>query len=120
MLDRVQLETMPRVAPGTSMQEIVTAKFDYAQLDRERSPVRLRLNSTVIQLRNAKGGVDVLYVRTGKVRRIRCKKAIDAGFYAIFPYLCPDVPPAQRNALALGVRSPLVYMSWPHATGGRG
>jgi spermidine dehydrogenase len=102
---------MPRVAPGTSMEDIVTAKFDYAKLDRERSPVRLRLNSTVVQLRNAKGGVDVLYVRAGEVRRIRCKKAIYAGFYAMLPYLCPDVPSAQRSALALGVRSPLVYIT---------
>jgi spermidine dehydrogenase len=102
---------MPQVAPGTSMDDIVTAKFDYAQLDRERSPVRLRLNSTVVQLRNAKGGVDVLYSRAGAVRRIRCKKAIYAGFYAMMPYLCPDVPAAQRSALAQGVRSPLVYIT---------
>ena len=102
---------MPRVAPGTSMEDIVTAKFDYAQLDRERSPVRLRLNSTVVQLRNAKGGVDVLYSRAGAVRRIRCKKTIYAGFYAMMPYLCPDVPAAQRSALAQGVRSPLVYIT---------
>jgi len=102
---------MPHVAPGTGMLDIVTAKFDYAQLDRERSPVRLRLNSTVVQLRNARGGVEVLYVRAGEVRRIRCRKAIYAGFYAMLPYLCPDVAAAQRAALALGVRSPLVYIS---------
>jgi len=102
---------IPRVAPGTGMEDIVTAKFDYAQLDRERSPVRLRLNSTVVQLRNAKGGVDVLYVRAGEVRRIRCKKAIYAGFYAMLPYLCADVPALQRSELALGVRSPLVYIA---------
>ena len=102
---------MPRVAPGTSMQDIVTVKFDYAQLDRERSPVRLRLNSTVVQLRNAKGGVDILYVRAGELRRIQCKKAVYAGFYAMLPYLCPDVPAPQRSALALGVRSPLVYVT---------
>lgn len=102
---------MPRVAPGTSMEDIVTAKFDYAQLDRVRSPVRLRLDSTVVQLRNDRGGVDVLYVRAGEVRRIRCKKAIYAGFYAMLPYLCADVPAAQRSALALGVRSPLVYIT---------
>ncbi len=102
---------IPRVAPGNSMEDIVTAKFDYSQLDRERSPVRLRLNSTVVQLRNARGGVDILYVRAGEVRRIHCRKAIHAGFYAMLPYLCPDVPPAQRVALAQGVRSPLVYIA---------
>jgi spermidine dehydrogenase len=102
---------MPRVAPGTGMEDIVTARFDYSQLDREHSPVRLRLNSTVVQMRNARGGVDVLYVRAGEVRRIRCKKVIHAGFYAMLPYLCPDVPATQRSELALGVRSPLVYIN---------
>ncbi len=102
---------IPRVASGTGMEDIVTARFNYAQLDRARSPVRLRLNSTVVQMRNAKDGVDVLYMRAGEVRRIRCKKAIYAGFYAMLPYLCSDMPAPQRSELALGVRSPLVYIT---------
>jgi spermidine dehydrogenase len=102
---------MPRVAPGTTMEDVVTARFAYEELDRDHSPVRLRLDSTVVAMRNAKDGVDVLYMRAGEVRRIRCNRAIYAGYYAMLPYLCPDVPPGQRGALALGVRSPLVYAS---------
>ena len=38
---------IPAVAPGNSMHDIVAAKFDYSELDRPQSPVRIRLNSTV-------------------------------------------------------------------------
>ena len=42
----------PDVAPGTTMQDLVTARFDYSQLDREDSNVRVRLNSTVVNAAN--------------------------------------------------------------------
>ena len=38
---------IPAVAPaGKDMNDVVLAKFDYSQLDRPESPVKLRLNST--------------------------------------------------------------------------
>ena len=43
---------IPASAPGTTMEDIVTAKLDYAALDDPASPLRLRLNSTVIHARN--------------------------------------------------------------------
>src|SRR3984957_19220213 len=39
---------IPASAPGSTMEDIVTAKLNYATLDDAKSPVRLRLNSTVI------------------------------------------------------------------------
>jgi spermidine dehydrogenase len=102
---------IPRVAPGTSMEDIVTARFDYGELDQERAPVRLRLSSTVVQLENAGSHVDVLYVCDGKVRRIRCRDAIYAGYYAMLPYLSADLLAAQRAAVARCVRLPLVYVT---------
>jgi spermidine dehydrogenase len=46
---------IPSIAPGTTMEDIVLARFDYAQIDRPEHPVRIRLNSTA---------VDVLSVRS--------------------------------------------------------
>ncbi|MCZ6710605.1 MAG: NAD(P)/FAD-dependent oxidoreductase, partial [Gammaproteobacteria bacterium] len=37
---------IPAVAAGEGMEDIVTAKFDYGQLDDPGSPVRIRLNGT--------------------------------------------------------------------------
>jgi spermidine dehydrogenase len=42
---------IPVVAPGSTMEDIVLAPFDYSKLDRQGSPVRLRLNSTVVNAR---------------------------------------------------------------------
>jgi spermidine dehydrogenase len=102
---------IPQVAPGHSMEDIVTAAFDYGQLDQPGRTVRLRLSSTVVMLRNAGTHVDVLYVRDGKVQRCHCRNVIYAGYFAMLPYVCQDLPPAQRESVAAAVRLPLVYVN---------
>ena len=104
-------EMIPQVAPETSMEDIVTARFDYEALDRAQAPVRLRLSSTVVGVQNAGPQVDVLYMRAGKLQRVRAHKAIYAGYYTMLPYICPDLPAAQRSAVAGCVRAPLVYVN---------
>ena len=101
---------IPSAAPGTSMEDIVTAPFSYDQLDRA-DPVRLRLSSTVVQMRNADSGVDILYEHAGEVRRIRGRNAIYAGYFAMLPYLCKELPAQQRRLVSKGVRAPLVYVN---------
>jgi spermidine dehydrogenase len=92
------------------MEDIVTAPFSYDQLDRA-DPVRLRLSCTVVQMRNAESGVDILYEHAGEVRRIRCRNAIYAGYFAMLPYLCKELPAQQRTLVSKVVRAPLVYMN---------
>src|SRR5579862_1744117 len=43
---------VPEAMPGDSLDDIVTAKADYAKLDREASPVRIRLNSTAVRVKH--------------------------------------------------------------------
>jgi spermidine dehydrogenase len=62
---------VPGVAPGTTMDDVVTARFDYDKLDRPGAPTRIRLDSTAVVVRNRDGGVDVGYVRDGKLARVR-------------------------------------------------
>lgn len=45
-------QLIPSVAPGNTMEDVVTAHFDYAKLDQANSPVRLRLGSTVVRVAN--------------------------------------------------------------------
>jgi spermidine dehydrogenase len=102
---------IPGVAPGSSMDDIVTARFDYSKLDQASSPVRLRLNSTVVSLMNRSDGkVDVGYVRNGTLHRIQTARVIYAGYGSMLPLICPDVAAAQKKALADQVRAPLVYV----------
>jgi spermidine dehydrogenase len=101
----------PHVASGSTMEDIVTARFDYGQLDRPQAAVRLRLSSTVVQLRNRENGVDLLYVNGGEARRIRCRNVIYSGYDAMLPDVCAEIPPPQRESLSSCIRAPLVYVN---------
>ena len=103
---------IPGVAPGHTMDDIVTAPFDYGRLDVPGNAVRLRLSSTVVQLRHAgRSAVDVLYVNGSTVRRVRAKHAIYTGYESMLPYICPDLEANQREAVAACVKAPLVYVN---------
>ena len=112
---RMLVRTMiPGIAPGNSMEDVVLAKFDYAKLDNENSPVRVRLNSTVVHAANVQNsahgqGVEVTYVRGGKARAVFGSSCILACWNTVIPYLCPEMPEAQKEGLAYGVKVPLVY-----------
>ena len=104
---------VPDVAPGEAMEDIVTAPFDYATLDRPGNPVRIRLNSTVVDLRHRDGrldaDVDITCVEGGEPRKVSAGKVVFAAYHAMLPHICRDVAPEQSEALGASVRSPLVY-----------
>ncbi len=105
---------IPGVAPGKSMEDIVTARFDYAQLDRKGSPVRIRLNSTAIRVHNVPDerrpeAVEITYVRGGKAQRVRGRSCVMACYNMMIPHLCPELPEQQREALSYALKAPLVY-----------
>ena len=104
---------VPGVAPGTSMADIVTAPFDYSMLDRPDNLARIRLNSTVVDLRHRGGkldaDVDVTFVNQDEARTVSANKVVWAGYHAMLPHVCPDLPAGQAAALDASVRAPLVY-----------
>lgn len=100
---------IPAVAAGKGMDDIVLADFDYARLDQPGSPVRLRLNSTVVSVRNRDGGVDVGYSRGGQLHRVRGKHTVLACYNMIIPYILRDLSAEQAHALSQNVKFPLVY-----------
>jgi spermidine dehydrogenase len=105
---------IPASAPGNSMEDIVLAAMDYSKLDEVGSPVRIRLNSTAVHAQNFAAGssgkqVEVTYVRDGQARSVRAAKCVLACWNGVIPYLCPEMPEKQREALAYGAKVPLVY-----------
>ena len=105
---------IPGSAPGSTMEDIVTAKMNYALLDVPASSVRIRLNSTVVHARNVEDAatakeVEITYVRGGQARSVRARACILACWNMIIPYMCPELPQKQREALAYGVKTPLVF-----------
>ena len=102
---------VPAAMPGSTMEDLVTARADYSQLDRATNQVRVRLNSTVVNVRHGPGGKDVriTYVRDGKPYTVRGARTIMACYNMAIPFLVPELPAAQRKALHYGVKVPLTY-----------
>ncbi|MEM7358216.1 MAG: NAD(P)-binding protein [Pseudomonadota bacterium] len=103
---------IPSVAEGNSMEDIVSARFNYQALDKATSKVRIRLNSTAVKVVNrGDQAVNVSYVRDGKPLQVRAKHAVLACYNGIIPHLCPELPDPQKEALAYGVKTPFVYVN---------
>jgi len=105
---------IPASASGHTMEDMVTAKMNYAALDDASSDIRLRLNSTAVSARNlgdpaSSKEVEVKYVRGGEARSVRGAACILACWNMVIPYMCPEMPQKQKEALAYGVKVPLVY-----------
>jgi spermidine dehydrogenase len=104
-------ELIPGVAPGHTMEDVITARFDYGRLDEPANDVRLRLSSTVVALGNTAAGVDVLYVRDGEPTRVAAGRVVYAGYLAMLPYICAELGDTQRRADADQVKAPLIYVN---------
>jgi spermidine dehydrogenase len=109
-LARLLVRTLiPAAVSGRTMEDIVTARLDYSTLDAPANLVRIRLSSTCIHVHDTPQGVEFAYVTAGKVHRVAGRRAVLAGFNMMIPYLMPELPEAQRRALAQNVKAPLVY-----------
>src|SRR5439155_3298512 len=102
---------IPEALPAKSMAGAETMRVRYARLDDAGSPVRLRLNSTVVRARNnhadpAKATeVDVTYVRDGKAHRVKAKGCVLACYNSAIPYMVQELPAKQKEALHHAVRA---------------
>jgi len=109
-------DLIPAALPGRDCRDAVTTRADYSQLDRLHHSVRIRLSSTVVRARNqgdpaALRGVEIAYVRGDQVFMVQAKDCVLACWNMMIPYLCPELPQAQRTALHSLVKVPLVYTS---------
>lgn len=105
---------IPDAAQGSSMEDVVLADFDYGQLDVAGKSARLRLNSTVVDVRHDASPaqskqVVVSYVRNGRHARVRASQCILACNNAIIPTMCSELPKAQKEALSGGLKIPILY-----------
>ncbi|MGC2764299.1 MAG: NAD(P)-binding protein [Candidatus Acidiferrum sp.] len=105
---------IPGSIPGGSMEDVVTAKADYSQLDRSEHPVRVRLNSTVVNVKhttsvNSAREVQITYTRGGQPYAVKGNQCVLACYNVMIPYVCPELPQMQKDALSYLVKAPLVY-----------
>ncbi|MBV9761120.1 MAG: NAD(P)/FAD-dependent oxidoreductase [Acidobacteriaceae bacterium] len=107
-------ELIPDAVPGSNARDVVTARTNFAALDKLHRPTRIRLNSTVVRVRHAghpasAKSVEITYSRLGKLQTVRASKCILACWHLMIPYICAELPAEQKTALASAAKAPLVY-----------
>jgi spermidine dehydrogenase len=105
---------IPAAIPGSGATDIVTARADYSKLDRSSSPVRIRLNSTVVRVRHdgdsaTAEDVEITYATEGKLHTVRSPRCVLACWHIVIPYICDELPDKQKEALASAAKVPLLY-----------
>ncbi|NKJ41152.1 FAD/NAD(P)-binding protein [Novosphingobium sp. SG720] len=107
---------VPASTTARTQEDMGTAVFDYAALDRPGQPTRIRLSSIVVNVAHLgdparAGEVAVRYMAGGTLRQVRGAAVILASWNMMIPYLMPELPEAQKAALHYAVKGPLVYTS---------
>lgn len=105
---------VPGTVPGHSMEDVVTATADYDQLDHPSSSIRIRLKSTTVRAQQPSPltsgkPVEVAYVQEGKLKKVTGKSCILACYNSMVPYICPELPDPQKDALHYCVKEPFIY-----------
>jgi spermidine dehydrogenase len=105
---------IPQAIPGNSTTDVVTAKADYAKLDDPSSPVRIRLNSAVVRIKHlgdpaSAKEIEIAYGQAGKAHTVRAANCILACWHVVIPYMCDELPDAQKEALSSAEKIPLLY-----------
>jgi spermidine dehydrogenase len=109
---------IPGAVPGHSMDDVVTTRADYSKLDVGGAAVGIRLNSTVVHVQHSGTGaatgdapktVDIAYMRGKRLQSVQAKNCVLACYNGMIPYICPELPQRQKEALSYLVKTPLVY-----------
>ena len=105
---------IPAAIPGNSATDVVLAKADYSKLDESSSPMRIRLNSTVVKVKHlgdpaAAKEVEVSYFTENKLKTVRAGNCILACWHVVIPYIAQELPDPQKEALASAQKVPLLY-----------
>ena len=105
---------VPQAVPGSTVEDVVTARIDYGSLDHPEHAVRIRLGSLAVSVSSSALGhspvaVEVVYSRMDRLYTARAKHCVLACWNMMIPYLCPQLPETQKAALRYLVKVPLVY-----------
>ena len=102
---------IPNVAPAMKgFEDVAISNFNYEALDLDDNSTRLRLNSTVVGVKEtALNHVRVDYVEKGQPFSISADHCILACYNGLIPHLCPEMSDQQKEGLSYGVKVPFVY-----------
>lgn len=104
-------DLVPDSVTGPTMEDMATAHFNYNLLDLEKNNTRIRLNATVIEVKNSSDHVDITYVRGGKAEKVKAKATIMAGYAHMLPLILPEMGDKQKEAIAWPEKVPMAYIN---------
>lgn len=105
---------IPDVAKGNNAEELVLSTFKYAELDKSSNAVRIRLNSTVVNVQHGDNPIDssevlVNYINDNKSYQVKGKNVVMACYNMMIPHIVSGMPEEQTAALSLQSKHPLIY-----------
>ena len=105
---------IPDVGPGETAEQIVLSRFDYSELDKPGNSVRVRLNSTVVNVQhggdpNSASDVFVKYIHDNMSYQVKGKGVVMACYNMMIPHIVPDLPRKQDAALRRLSKVPFQY-----------
>jgi spermidine dehydrogenase len=104
----------PQAVPGGTVEDVVTERIDYGRLDQADDTTRIRLGGLAVSVSRigpaaSQEAVEVVYSRMDRLYTARAKHCVLACWNMMIPYLCPQLPEKQKEALRYLVKVPLVY-----------
>ncbi len=104
---------IPTALPGATLEDSILRQVDYGRLDGAHNSTRIRLNSTAVHVRNLTrpAGVEVSYARGGDLYTTTAEHCVLACWNYLIPYLCPEMPGEQKEALHYGVHTPNLWVN---------
>ena len=105
----------PAALPGQGLESLVDMPLSMAALQAPASAVRLRLQHTVVQVQHEGPVSSAQSVRLevldaqGQRRQVRARRVVLACWHRAISRMSEEIPPAQRQALADQVKTPLIY-----------
>ncbi|MDG2229263.1 MAG: FAD-dependent oxidoreductase [Gammaproteobacteria bacterium] len=105
---------IPDVGSGENVEEIVLSNFNYAELDKPSNSVRVRLNSTVVNVHHggdpySSSDVFVNYIYDNKSYQVKAKGVVMACYNMMIPHIVSDLPTKQDAALRRLSKIPLQF-----------
>lgn len=105
---------IPNVGKGDNAEEIILSKFNYFELDKSSNIVKIRLNSTVVNVKHGDGPLNsseviLNYINENKSYQVKGKNVVMACYNMIIPHIVQGLPKEQYDALRRSVKIPLQY-----------
>ena len=102
-------QLIPDVAKFDSVEQCLTARFDYGKLDRPDAATSIRLRSLAVLADTTPTGCVVRYVKDGKQFEVRARHTVMAGWHTMAAHIIPSLPSEQKAAMRANIKLPLVY-----------